>query len=44
MKMLRRAIVAVTLAGTIFGALRVRGKGGVPPQVGGWREVDIPAR
>lgn len=44
MRMLRRVIVSLTLAGTFFGVLRMRGKGGVPPQVGGWREVDIPAR
>ena len=44
MKMLRRAIVALSMAGAIFGTLRIRDKGGVPPQVGGWREVDVPAR
>lgn len=44
MKMLRRAIVALSMAGAIFGTLRMRGKGGVPPQVGGWREVDVPQR
>jgi len=27
------------VAGIIAGILRVRGKGGVPPQQGGWREV-----
>ncbi|CAB4362767.1 unannotated protein [freshwater metagenome] len=44
MKMLRRAIVALSMAGAIFATLRMRGKGGVPPQVGGWREVDVPPR
>jgi hypothetical protein len=39
MKMLRRALVALSLAGTIAAALRVRGKGGIPPLQGGWREV-----
>jgi hypothetical protein len=36
---LRRIFVALSLAGTIAGLLRIRGKGGVPPQEGGWREV-----
>jgi len=44
MKMLRRMIVALSMAGAIAGVLRVRGKGGVPPQVGGWREIDVPAK
>jgi hypothetical protein len=42
MKTLRRAMVALSLAGTIAGVLRLRGKGGVPPQEGGWREVSVP--
>ena len=44
MKGLRRALFALSLAGAIAGALRVRGKGGVPPQEGGWREVAVPPR
>ena len=32
------------LAGTIAGLLRLRGKGGVPPQAGGWREVSVPPK
>ena len=44
MKVLRRALFALSLAGAIAGALRVRGKGGVPPQEGGWREVAFPPR
>jgi hypothetical protein len=44
MKMLRRALVALSFAGTIAGVLRLRGKGGVPPQEGGWREVSVPPR
>jgi hypothetical protein len=39
MKLLRRALMALSMAGVIAGALRVRGKGGVPPQNGGWREL-----
>lgn len=44
MRLLRRAIVALSLAGAIAGLLRVRGKGGVPPQEGGWREIAVPPR
>jgi len=44
MKVLRRAIVALSFAGAIAGVLRLRGKGGVPPQEGGWREVSVPPR
>ena len=44
MKVLRRALFALSQAGAIAGALRVRGKGGVPPQEGGWREVAVPPR
>ena len=39
MTLLRRALVALGLAGLIAGALRVRGSGGTPPQSGGWREL-----
>jgi hypothetical protein len=42
MKLLRRALVALGLAGIIAGVLRVRGTGGVPPQSGGWRELSGP--
>lgn len=40
-KLLRRAIMALSMAGVIAGALRVRGKGGVPPRNGGWRELPV---
>jgi len=41
-KLLRRALLALTLAGAIAGALRVRGRGGTPPQHGGWQPVELP--
>lgn len=44
MKLLRRALGAFLLAGTIAAAMRTRGRGGTPPQEGGWREVDVPLR
>lgn len=39
MTLLRRAIVALGLAGIVAGVLRLRGSGGVPPRDGGWREL-----
>jgi hypothetical protein len=41
-KALRRALLALGLAGLVAGALRLRGSGGVPPQHGGWRELSGP--
>ena len=37
--MIRRALVALGLAGLVAAVLRVRGSGGTPPQRGGWREL-----
>jgi hypothetical protein len=42
MALLRRALVALGIAGLIAGVLRVRGTGGTPPQQGGWRELTGP--
>ena len=39
---LRRAALALGLAGAVAGVLRLRGSGGVPPQGGGWRELNGP--
>ena len=44
MKVLRRALVALSLAGFIASVLRLKGKGGVPPQAGGWRDVSVPSK
>ena len=44
MRLLRRALMALSVAGAIAAALRVKGKGGVPPQQGGWREVNVPPK
>jgi hypothetical protein len=41
MKMLRRAILALSAAAAVAGVLRLRGHGGTPPQQGGWRELSI---
>ncbi|MGH9244394.1 MAG: hypothetical protein ACRD29_08785 [Acidimicrobiales bacterium] len=42
MRQLRRTLLAVGLAGVLVAVLRLRGKGGVPPQGGGWRELSGP--
>lgn len=42
MKVLRRVLVAIGLAGLVAAVVRVRGTGGVPPQDGGWRELTGP--
>jgi len=42
MKALRRALLAIGLAGIIAAVLRLRGTGGSPPQTGGWRELSGP--
>jgi hypothetical protein len=42
--MLRRALLALSLASVLAGGLRLRGKGGVPPQEGGWTEIKLPPR
>lgn len=41
MKLLRRALFALSATGLIAAALRIRGRGGVPPQHGGWRELPL---
>lgn len=35
--------MALAMACLFAAGLRVRGKGGTPPQHGGWRELDLPA-
>jgi hypothetical protein len=40
-KLIRRALAALGLAAAIASALRVRGRGGTPPQHGGWQPIDL---
>ena len=40
MTLIRRALVALGIAGSVAAVLRLRGSGGTPPQRGGWRELD----
>jgi len=41
-KTIRRAIGALTLACLFTAGLRLRGRGGIPPERGGWRELTRP--
>ena len=42
MKMIRKALAALAIAGLLAAVLRLRGSGGTPPQEGGWRELTGP--
>jgi hypothetical protein len=42
LRTLRRALVALGLAGIVAAVVRLRGTGGIPPQHGGWRELTGP--
>ncbi len=42
MKLLRRAVIAIGIAGFGAAVLRLRGVGGTPPADGGWRELSGP--
>ncbi len=37
--LVRRVVAALGLTGLIATLFRLRGRGGVPPQTGGWREL-----
>jgi hypothetical protein len=39
---IRRAFVALGVAGLVAAVLRLRGSGGTPPAEGGWRELSGP--
>ena len=41
-KAFRRLLVVIGIAGIIGALARLRGKGGVPPTSGGWRELEGP--
>jgi hypothetical protein len=41
MKVLWRALLALSMAGLAAAVIRVRGRGGVPPQSGGWQELPL---
>jgi hypothetical protein len=39
---LRRGLVVVFVAVIAGGIMKLRGRGGVPPTSGGWRELEAP--
>jgi hypothetical protein len=39
MRAFRRGLLAFVAAGVIAAFIRLRGRGGAPPQRGGWREL-----
>lgn len=41
-KLLRRIAAALAMAGIAAAGIRLRGSGGVPPQHGGWRPLELP--
>jgi hypothetical protein len=41
-KAFKRLMLVLGIAGLIGALARLRGKGGVPPTTGGWRELDGP--
>jgi hypothetical protein len=41
-KSVRRLLFVLGIAGLIGALARLRGKGGVPPTSGGWRELEGP--
>jgi hypothetical protein len=41
-KTFRRILAVLVIAGAAAAGIRLRGSGGVPPQHGGWRPLDLP--
>jgi hypothetical protein len=42
MKLLRRVFAVLLMAGAAAAAIRVKGRGGTPPEHGGWRPLELP--
>ena len=41
-KLFRRILAALAMAGVAAAGIRIKGSGGVPPQHGGWRPLELP--
>jgi hypothetical protein len=41
-KLLRRITAALAMAGIAAAGIRLKGSGGIPPQHGGWRPLELP--
>ncbi|HEY5662483.1 MAG TPA: hypothetical protein VIS05_00455 [Ilumatobacter sp.] len=44
MKLLRRILAALGMAGIAAAGIRLKGSGGIPPQHGGWRPLELPTQ
>lgn len=44
MKLLRRILAALGIAAIGAAGIRLKGTGGVPPQHGGWRPLELPPK
>jgi hypothetical protein len=44
MKLFRRLMAALAMAGIAAAGIRLKGRGGMPPQHGGWRPLELPPR
>jgi hypothetical protein len=44
MKLLRRILAALAMAAIGAAGIRLTGSGGVPPQHGGWRPLELPPK
>lgn len=42
MRFVRRILAALAIAGAAAAGIRLKGSGGVPPQHGGWRPLELP--
>jgi len=42
MRLIRRILAALAFASLAAAGLRLRGRGGTPPQHGGWRQLELP--
>ena len=43
-KLFRRILAALAMAGIGAAGIRLKGTGGVPPQHGGWRPLELPPK
>lgn len=43
MKVFRRILSALAMAGIAAAGIRLKGSGGIPPQHGGWRPLELPS-
>ena len=44
MRLFRRLLAALAMALIAAAGIRLKGRGGVPPQHGGWRPLELPPK